>query len=135
MVVFSFSCLVLRIIFCIFAGSNIRGPLTGLRAGDRHKKALSQRLICGTQNLANSMFQPHGKAMFNAHWIVYSRLDAIVRVRPNGSSIGLFDIQQRGLRHCLSSVGRQCESLVYGMSDDLRFPRFFYVALSKWLYV
>jgi len=48
------------------------GSKTGLRAGDRHiKKALSQRLICGTQNLANSK-PPQDKAMFNVHGFVYS---------------------------------------------------------------
>ena len=40
---------------------------------------------------------------------------------------------QRGLRHCLSSDGRQCESLICGMSDDFRFPRFFYVVLG-WMF-
>ena len=33
---------------------------------------------------------------------------------------------QRGLRHCLSSEDGQCESLVRGMSDEFRFPRFFF---------
>jgi hypothetical protein len=40
---------------------------------------------------------------------------------------------QRGLRHCLSSVGRQYQSLSSGMSDEFRFPRFFYVFLCETL--
>ncbi len=36
-----------------------------------------------------------------------------------------FNIQQRGLRHCLSSGDGQYQSLIRGMSDGLRFPRFF----------
>ena len=36
-----------------------------------YKKALSQRLICGCSNLANSI-SPHDKAMVNVHGFVYS---------------------------------------------------------------
>ena len=48
--------------------------------------------------------------MANAHGCVYYRIYI-----------------QRGLRHCLSSEDGQYQSLVRGMSDDFRFPRFFYV--------
>ena len=47
--------------------------------------------------------------MANAHGCVYNRIYI-----------------QRGLRHCLSSEDGQYQSLVRGMSDELRFPRFFY---------
>ena len=36
------------------------------------------------------------------------------------------NMQQRGLRHCLSSVDGRCESLTSGMSDEFRFPRFLF---------
>ena len=61
----SFSDFVVILSRCSFRSPN------GRKAGNRHiKKALSQRLICGTLNLANSFFQPHGRAMFNAHLVM-----------------------------------------------------------------
>ena len=36
-------------------------------------------------------------------------------------------IYRRGLRHCLSTAGGQCEGLVHKISNEFRFPRFFYV--------
>lgn len=56
--------------------------------------------------------------MFNVHCFVLSGMS------PSDTHI---DMQQRGLRHCLSSDAGQCEGLTSGMSDDFRSPRFFYV--------
>ncbi len=52
-------------------------------------------------------------------------------VKQQPSSIGaiymvLMYSRQRGLRHCLSSTKGQCEGLIRGMSDELRYPRFFF---------
>ena len=53
-------------------------------------------------------------------------------VKQQPSSIGalymiLMYSRQRGLRHCLSSTKGQCEGLIRGMSDELRYPRFFFM--------
>ncbi len=65
--------------------------------------------------------------MFNAHRIVYPvETQSIASLQNGNPNMSRFGMQQRGLRHCLSSVGRQCESLICGMSDEFRFPRFLF---------
>ena len=80
--------------FCIFAASTNRSPLRVRgRATDIFKRRWVNVLSAAawTSQLQN---YPHGKAMVNAHWIVSSE------VLHYGTRT---DIQQRGLRHCLSS--------------------------------
>ena len=107
-------------------------------AGGRqtYKKALSQRLICGVSNLASSISCCTVRQCSMSIGLYIPGMGMVCRVRTRrGESlfaltkrithISVPYIQQRGLRHCLSSAGRQCESLIRGMSDGSDSRAFF----------
>ena len=96
-------------------------------AGGRqtYKKALSQRLICGVSNLANSK-SPQDKAMVNVHGSVYScRGESLFAPTVRISKQSVSNIHTAWASALLILGQRQCESLIRGMSDEFRFPRFF----------
>jgi hypothetical protein len=108
---FQFSIFNFQFFLCIFASSITRTlwRVSGWATG-HNKKTLKRRFICGVR-ISQIQIQPHDKTKSAPIGVIYTFL---VYCHSVGSALFILG-------------WKACESLVRGINDEFRYPRFFFI--------